>query len=119
MRGALLLFAWLLAAPAWSTKATDNGISVFFIHMQCAAFSSNTNTMPAFCDIALRYMRPCMREPMSLATSARMRCMPAVRSISGSRGCCACAGASSSQANIRNAMRMREKEKAGSRPAFR
>src|SRR3954462_10107313 len=46
--------------------------------MQCCDASSKTNTMPAFGARDLRNMRPRERVDMSAATSARMRCMPAL-----------------------------------------
>ena len=46
--------------------------------MQCSDASSNTNTMPAFGASDLRNIRPRERVDMSAATSARMRCMPAL-----------------------------------------
>src|SRR5476651_1015212 len=108
--------AMLMIAPLSSMKATESGIRVFFIHMQWAAFSSNTKTMPAPCGIDLRYIRPSMRAPMLSATSARMRCMPTARSTAGNSAWTFAANSRASRQKI--FFMASEKKKAGTNPAF-
>jgi len=48
----------LMIAPCSSMKATDSGISVFFIHMQCVVISSKMKSMPALDGIEARCMSP-------------------------------------------------------------
>src|SRR5262245_54407462 len=67
--------------------------------MQWVPARSKMNSIPAFWPRDLRYIRPCARVGSSAATSARMRCMPAVSCTTGS--CCASAGVASSIDAIR------------------
>src|SRR3954466_7004865 len=92
--------AILTIAPRSSMKATESGISVFFIHMQCTAASSKMKSIPAFWAMLLRYMSPWARVPGSETTSARMRCMPALSWATGcwATGCWASTGPASRQA---------------------
>ena len=62
-------------------NATDSGMSVLRIHMQCGWTSVKTNSMPAFCGIDGRHMSPLPRSGVFAATSAWMRCMPALSSM--------------------------------------
>src|SRR3990170_2316243 len=108
--------AILTTAPASSMNATESGIRVFFIHMQWRLLSSNTNSMPALGASAARCIRPCMRLANVSASSARMRCMPALRSTTGSW---ACAAPDRHSANARAAIRVDINEKGrASGPAF-
>src|SRR3970282_324282 len=50
--------AMLTMAPLASMKATDSGNGVFFIHMQCTAAASNTNSMPPFGASAATKLHP-------------------------------------------------------------
>src|SRR5258708_6723116 len=85
--------------------------------MHCTVASSNTNSMPALLPSDLRCMRPCMRELKSAATSAWMRCMPALSCTAGNSACAAKVTAKAAAA-ISFFKRRSKKKKAGSLPCL-
>src|SRR6266849_5486772 len=99
--------AMLMIAPRSSRKATDSGIRVFFIHMHWISGCSNTNRIPLYAPSDSRCIRPRARVAKSAATSARIRCMPALSWTLGS-GC----------ASALAAANHREIKKAGSNPCL-
>jgi hypothetical protein len=69
--------------PCSSRNATDSGSRVFFIHMQWRWGSVKMNNMPWLAGMLRRFISPTMRWSGVAATSASMRYMPALSSVSG------------------------------------
>jgi len=84
----------LTTLPSSARKATESGISVFFIQKHCFDGRSKTNSMPSPAGIDVRNINPISRCSGVAATSALMLWMPALRRICASRCGPSCAAAS-------------------------